>query len=477
MRRPSSLRARLALGIAVLVLAVLAVVGLVVYYGTARRLTASLQSSLRTATVQAVAGTSNQNGHLVLDPGLEEGAGADDLRVPGLTITVLTPDGATLRQAGPYRGIVPSSATLAAAGRGVTTSEVRRDPTTGAHVRILTTPMVENGKTLAVFRVALSEEPMLATLRQLRVTLLVLLPLAAVMAALLAYLLIRRTLWPLERITRTAAEISSRDLSQRLGLPPSDDEVGRLATTFDAMLERLDASFRRERQFVADASHELRTPLAAIQAIVGVMRERRRAAADYERALDDVDIETGRLRTLVESLLELARGDTGRDVEMEELDLSVLLGDVCASLALLADSRGLAMTWQIQEGLTVIGDADSLVRLFVNVIDNAIKYTDRGAITVAARRSQGKIAATVSDTGPGVPAVQLPHLFDRFFRGDTSRSTEGSGLGLSIAQQIAHAHGGAIVVTSEEGRGTTCTITLPEAATSARVRQPRSQTP
>jgi len=259
----------------------------------------------------------------------------------------------------------------------------------------------------------------------------------------------------------TAAEISSHDLSQRLGVGAGDDEVSQLAATFDAMLDRLEDSFVRERRFVADASHELRTPLTALQAIVSVTRERPRSTQQYEQALDDVDGETARLRTLVENLLELARGDAERLAEGEPIDVSGLLGDVCASLEVLAADKGLRLTGEVEDGLVVEGDGDALVRLFVNVVDNAIKYTDEGYVGVAAAAADGGIAVTVRDSGRGVPAEQLPHLFERFFRGDASRSAEGSGLGLAIARLIAEAHGGAITIASIEGQGTTVSVALP----------------
>jgi heavy metal sensor kinase len=460
-RRPRTLRARLSLGIAVLVLVVLAVVGIVVYYGTAQRLTASLDASLRTATAQALAGTNNQNGRLTLGPQLDEGVGSDELRAPGLSLAVFGPTGKVRRQFGPYDQSVAEAAALAAAQRGVTTTESRTDPLSDVRVRVRTTPLRENGSTLAVFSVALSEEPMLATLRQLRLTLLVLLPLAAAVAALLGYLLTRRMLRPLARMQATAAEISSHDLSQRLGVAAGGDEVSQLAATFDAMLDRLEESFVRERRFVADASHELRTPLAALQAIVSVTRERPRAAAEYEQALDDVDGETARLRTLVENLLELARGDAERLAEREPVDVSALLRDVCASLEVLADDKGLRLTCELEDDLMMQGDGDALVRLFVNVLDNAIKYTDVGGVNLAAGAADGHISVSVRDSGCGVPAEQVPHLFERFYRGDASRSAEGSGLGLAIARLVAEAHGGSIAITSREGDGTTCTIALP----------------
>lgn len=237
-----------------------------------------------------------------------------------------------------------------------------------------------------------------------------------------------------------------------------------MAATFDAMLDRLEASFVRERRFVADASHQLRTPLTALQAIVSVTRERRRSAEEYEQALDDVDGETARLRTLVENLLELARGDAERLAEREPIDVSGLLRDVCASLEVLADDKGLTLTCELEDGLVAEGDGDALVRLFVNVLDNAIKYTDTGGVDVAGFAADGAVAVTVRDSGRGVPAEQLPHLFERFYRGDASRSAEGSGLGLAIARLIAEAHGGTIAISSGEGRGTTCEVCLPAAA-------------
>ena len=462
MRRPRSLRARLTLGIAVLVLAVLAVVGLVVYYGTERRLLAALDDSLRTATAQAMAGTNFENGRLELGPGLDEGVDADDARVPGLSIVVSSPSGVTLKQTGTYRQPPLIQTTLAAANLGVATSEVRVDSDTGARTRMLTTPLREEGTTLAVFSVGMPLEPLLATLEQLRVTLLVLLPLAAGTAALLGYLLIGRMLRPLASMTRTAADISPSDLSQRLGLPHGDDEVGRLAATFDGMLERLDESFERQRQFVADASHELRTPVAAVRAIVAVTREHQRSVAEYEQALDDVAAENERLNTLVERLLELARGDIGRVEAPQRVELSPLLRDVVASLDIVAQARGLQLLGEIDDGLAVNGDGDALVQLFVNLLDNAIKYTSAGQVLVRASLEEAAVRVEVRDTGPGIPREDITHVFERFYRGDPSRSAEGTGLGLSIAAEVARAHGGDIQLESEE-EGTVCVVTLPAA--------------
>lgn len=461
MIRPRSLRARLSLGVALLVLAILLVVGLVVYYGTERRLTTALDDSLRAAAAQAMAGANVQNGRFTPGPAFNDEADVGDPSAPSLGIVVYSADGATLARSGSYPQSPPDPATLVATKRGESVVRTRADPTTGARSRVLTTPLREDGETVALFGIAMSQEPLFDTLEQLRVTLLVLIPLAAVAAALLAHLLIARMLRPLERVTRTAATVTSSDLSRRLGLPHGEDEVGRLASSFDAMLERLEDSFESQRRFVADASHELRTPVAAVRAIVAVMRSRPRRRREYEQALDDIAAENERLNTLVERLLELARSDAGILEEREPVDLTQLLRDVVASMDILAQTRGLDLVGRIDDGLAVSGNADALVQLFVNLIDNAIKYTDAGLVSVTASQTADAVRIEVADTGRGIADADLPHVFERFYRGDSSRSSEGTGLGLAVAQETALAHGGVIEIAVHPGGGTVCQVTLP----------------
>jgi signal transduction histidine kinase len=248
-----------------------------------------------------------------------------------------------------------------------------------------------------------------------------------------------------------------------LNLPDTGDEVGRLAATFDSMLERLDAAFRRERQFTADASHELRTPLAAMQTIIGGTLARRRTAQEYEEALADLDREAENMRVLTDGLLQLARNDAAKQhSRYEAVDLSLLLKDVADSLRPVAEEKGLRLIEAVPDwGLEIAGDSDGLIRLFANLLDNAIKYTEEGSIVLAATAHNGDTTTvTVSDTGVGIAPEHLPHVFDRFYRVDEARATQGIGLGLAIAQDIARAHGGNIEVTSEPGRGTTFTVQL-----------------
>ncbi|MGQ0603184.1 MAG: sensor histidine kinase, partial [Anaerolineales bacterium] len=324
-------------------------------------------------------------------------------------------------------------------------------------LRVHTSPVTVNQTLIAFVQVAQSMADMQATLGQLRVALLISVPLLVLIAGAGGYVLAARALAPIDTITRTARRLSAEDLSERLHLPATDDEVGRLAATFDDMLARLNESFRRERTFTADASHELRTPLTAMQAILGTIRERPRAPVDYEQALADLAEETDRLRTLTENLLRLARGE--QRASHEPIDLSTLLTDVADSMQPLAEAKALTLSCHIPDGLTIMGDRDDVIRLFVNLLDNAIKFTEHGGVALcASREDDHSLSVSISDTGSGIPVEHLPHIFDRFYRVDESRTTRGTGLGLAIAAAIAHAHRGTIEARSTVGVGTTITV-------------------
>jgi heavy metal sensor kinase len=454
MKWPKTLRARFALWTAGLLFLVLAVFGGYIYGSLARGLSAAIDDSLALNAAQVIAGLNIENDALILSDNFSQEPENVALRERGFSIRLLTPQGQVLQEFGPYRALSPS---LASAPSFATLT----DPTSRTAVRVYTAPVNENGKLIAFIQIAQSRAGMQDTLLRLLTTLLISVPLLVAIVGFCGYFLAARALAPIDRITRAVRRISAEDLSARLNLPVSDDEVGRLAETFDIMLARLDEAFRRERQFTADASHELRTPLTAMQAILGMMREKRRTPEEYEQALDDLAEETDRLRTLTENLLCLARGETRRAALHEMIDLSALLRDVSDSLRPLAEAQSLTLTCEAPDGLTLMGDSDDLIRLFANLLDNAIKYTERGGITVSASgRPNGDLSVTIADTGVGIPAEHLPRIFDRFYRADTSRAKRGAGLGLAIAQDIARAHGGRIEVNSVTGRGTSVTVCL-----------------
>jgi signal transduction histidine kinase len=266
---------------------------------------------------------------------------------------------------------------------------------------------------------------------------------------------------PIRDVTEVADAITRGDRDRRVAVETSGTEAAHLARAFNVMLDEHAASEDQLRQFVADASHELRTPLAAIQTILSSTLARQRAPAEYEQVLADLGQETERLRTLVEGLLHLAHSDAARPVAMDIVNLSNLLVDVTDSLRPLAEEKGLALTADISDNLSVSGDGDDLIRLFVNLLDNAIKYTQHGQINVAAGpQPNGCVQVSIADTGIGIDAAHLPHIFDRFYQVDQARATSGAGLGLAIALSIAQAHGGTIGVESKIGQGTVVTVQL-----------------
>ena len=197
-----------------------------------------------------------------------------------------------------------------------------------------------------------------------------------------------------------------------------------------------------------------------MEAILSVVRSHPRDAREYEEALDDLADETARLRSLAEQLLQLSRQTQVGQPDTVPVDLSVLLADVADALRPLFEAKSLALEMQIQPGLRVLGDSDSLIRVFLNLLDNAIKFTERGTITVAASSQGEKVRVDVSDTGAGIPADRQAGVFERFYRADPSRSTPGAGLGLALASQIVRNHRGTLSVESIEGKGSTFTVIL-----------------
>ena len=457
-----TLRARFAIWVAGLLVVVMVIFGGLVYSSLARGLYASIDDSLQLSAVQAIATINSENGRVeISDGGLDVVTAGLDLSDRGLTVRAFDPQGNLIDAFGPYGSIPLRAADLASARlqrSGFITLVKAEDTET---LRLYTTPIVENGQVTGILQVVQNLNDVVETLARLRTALFIGAPIVAIVAALGGYVLATKALAPIDIITRTADHISSQDLSARLNLPNTHDEVGRLAATFDKMLARLDESFRRERRFVADASHELRTPLAAMQAILSVMREERRTADEYEQTLADLAEEADRLRTLVEDLLSLARSDGQGALAHERVELTPLLDSVTEALRPLVENKGLTLRGEIDPGLVIQGDEDALIRVFVNLLDNAVKYTDHGEIAVGAHHYGAVTQVAVSDTGVGIPAEHLPHIFERFYRVDASRSGNGVGLGLAIAQDIVRAHGGTIGVRSEPGAGTVFTVSLP----------------
>ncbi|HEU5375900.1 MAG TPA: ATP-binding protein [Ktedonobacteraceae bacterium] len=310
-------------------------------------------------------------------------------------------------------------------------------------------------------------------LGQLLTTLIVATPLVLLFSSAGGYWLASRATGPVQTITRTAQEISATDLHRRLNLSQRD-EIGELATTFDRMLDRLEGAFARQQQFTADASHELRTPLSVVNAEVERVLQRPHTSQEYVQALSIISQENQRMTRLVGDLLILARADQGQSVlKREQIDLSEIVVDAAEDLSGLAEQNSIEIRLSSLDELLVWGDRLYLTQLCTNLLENALKYSAGVGKQVEVRlnREPGQVCLQVIDEGPGIEAEHLPHLFERFYRVDQSRThthpkasacgPSGSGLGLSIARWIAREHGGSIQVHSTPGKGSVFEVCFP----------------
>jgi heavy metal sensor kinase len=313
--------------------------------------------------------------------------------------------------------------------------------------------------------VGLSDDDARDTLRIFVLILAIAYGVSVIGATIGGLVLATRALAPIDRLTSVARRITAEDLSQRLDLDLPNDELGRLALTFDEMIARLDDAFRRQRQFTADASHELRTPMTVIKGQTEVALQRPRTPEEYRDVLRAVNAEIDRMMRLVTSLLTLARADARQlAIARDNVTLGPLIHDAVDQLRALADSKRIAVAINDGEEIHLVADQDLLLQLLLNLLDNAFKYTTAGgSVDLSWSRAGHRAEIRIVDTGPGISPEDLPHIFDRFYRADSARGRAegGVGLGLSIAHWIAEAHGGTIRAESTLGQGTAFVVHLP----------------
>jgi two-component system, OmpR family, sensor kinase len=295
---------------------------------------------------------------------------------------------------------------------------------------------------------------------------------ALLLSAVGAYIMARAALSPVESVVGSAQEITEKDLSKRLPVANPKDEIGHLATTFNALLSRLEGAFarreealERQRRFAADASHELRTPLTSVIGHARMLDEWA-LKEDPNRAKHSVSAirrEAGRMRTLVESLLALTRGDESLGLEVGRHDLAAVAEEAVQAARGTADGKISIEYARPERGVEATFDRCRVRQVASILLDNALRYTpEGGSVAVRLREEDGSARLEVSDTGIGIPEDRLPLVFERFYRVDPSRADGGMGLGLSIARQIAVSHGGEIRAKSTPGEGSTFTLILPK---------------
>jgi heavy metal sensor kinase len=435
-------RLRLTLAFALAMAVVLGGVGALLYLRLGDSLSAQLDKTLQTRAQAVSALVRETGGDTVLAPGDDEGFAQ-----------ILEPGGALLassRPVGPQALVSQRELSRA----GASPLFLRHDSVPGLEgepARLLVTPVEAQGRRLFVVVGALLEDREEA-LEGLLGELLVVGPLALLLASLAGYLLAAAAIRPVEAMRRRAAEISSERPGRQLPLPKARDEIRRLGETLNAMLGRLEAGLERERRFVADASHELRTPLALLQTELELALRRPRSNEELQEALRSAAAEVDRLTRLAEDLLVLARmEEDGIPLRRATLVPADLLEAVARRFVARAASEGRSIEVAATANEAILGDRIRLEQALGNLVDNSLRH-GAGKIRLEAERRDGRIELRVSDEGTGFPADLLPRAFDRFTRADEARSDGASGLGLAIVEAIARAHGGkAHAVNGTEG--------------------------
>lgn len=332
------------------------------------------------------------------------------------------------------------------------------------HLRVVSIPLVHNSKRVAVMQIATSLDTVAKARTYLLSVLLVIWLYGVIIAGIASWFTLGQALEPLKLIVETAENINrADDLSRRIPqLGTEQDEIGSLIGTFNKTLERLEVLFTSQQRFLADVSHELRTPLTVVKGNVDLMRRMKRFD---EESLTSIDQEAGRLTRLVGGLLLLAQAESGKlPLNFRPVELDILITEVFQEMRIIAGDKVHVHLNEIDQML-VNGDRDRLKQVLINLVANAIQYTPQnGDVYLSLANVGGQARIVCRDTGPGIPADDLPHIFERFYRAEKSRTrgqSTGFGLGLSITKWIVEHHGGRIDVDSKEGRGTTFAIWLP----------------
>ena len=335
----------------------------------------------------------------------------------------------------------------------------------GTPVRVVSKRHLLEGRP-TVIRVGFSEQPLWEHFWELLIGLIFGLPVALGLAGFGGYFLARRALGPVERMAHRAREINAEHLSARLEVENPQDEIGRLASAFNETLAQLERSFEQLRRFTSDASHELRTPLTAIQTVGEIGLRGAPTAEHYRTVIESMLEETGRLTRLVESLLTIARADSGQ-IQLARADIGVLplVQEVGSFVEILADDKRQHLVIEGDDSLHTCGDRAILRQIVINLLDNAIKYTPAGG-SISARvagRNDKMVSIEVEDNGPGIAPAHRDRIFERFYRVDEGRSRDsgGAGLGLAIAKWGAEAHDGRLELQCREAGGCIFRILLP----------------
>ncbi len=399
---------------------------------------------------------------LLTAPGVQPGSGrrqsSAELQPGSLLFQVADDTGGMVYSSPAMEGLrVPSSVPESGTFE---TLQIHNSP-----LRVYSTQVVDRGRTYRL-QVAYDLDDFVEATNHYESLMWIGIPLLLAGAALAGYWLSGLALAPVNAMTQAAREIHPLNLTARVASPGTHDELDALAATLNAMLQRIEGAFDRIRLFTVNASHELRTPVAIVRSRAEIALRRPRTELDYRAALQDILSESEHISSLLEELMLLARQDVGSEtLNFSRLDLVAVANEVCREGQILAESRHLGWSQNLPGGAAwVEGNRDGLRRLFLILIDNAVKYTSEpGCVHVGVLAQNGRVRIDIRDTGIGISPVDLPNIFERFYRSQAARSDGyvGAGLGLAIGQWIARAHGAEITVETEAGTGTCFQVSFP----------------
>jgi heavy metal sensor kinase len=286
----------------------------------------------------------------------------------------------------------------------------------------------------------------------------------AIIAPILGWLMARRALSGVEEVTRTAIEISKGAMDKRVPFKARGEEIERLATTFNYMLDRINLLIRGMREMSDNIAHDLRSPLARIRGVAEMVLTTSTTAEEHKAMAASMLEECDRLLGMINAMLDIAEAESGAgEIKLEEVDLVRVVERACELFQAIAEDNGVTIAAELPDSCLVYGETRKLQRMVANLLDNALKFTpSKGTVTVSLKADNGQVAIAVSDTGIGISEDDLPHVFKRFYRCDNSRAQQGTGLGLSLVKAIAGSLGGTVNATSHLGKGSTFTVTLPQ---------------
>jgi two-component system OmpR family sensor kinase len=459
-----SIRWRLAAGIIIAFVVTLAILFFTVYFVLQSILTDELDDGLAEdalrVTAQFASAPELVPGNLNLQEDIQENASTREDRTAFVTVIRDTSGRAVLWT----RGVQEENLALSPTelNRVLEGEEIKQTVELPGQreFRVRTQALRFSGEVKGVVQVARVTEPVVGPVSNLIVILALEGVAATIITIGIAVWLSRGAVKPLQRVIDVAAEIEASDLRRRIHASRQPQEVQKLADTFDAMLARLDTAFQEQRNFVMDVSHELRTPLTVLKGNLEVMLMGPDLEPQLRNQCEMMSAEVSRLIRLTSNLLYIASAQAGREPERRPVELDLICLEVVRQSRDLRPDVKLGLKHEDQ--VVVTGDRDQIRQMVLNLVENAVKYTPSGGeVSLSLQQNDSHAAITISDTGPGIPPDILPHIFERFYRGNHRSMMGGTGLGLAIADRIARSHGGSISVQSEEGKGSTFTVNLP----------------